>query len=280
MPVSGAGRVALAYTCANGTCRVFNTPHTIANMTLPIAPPFFIALVFLGAAPFAESAPLANEASIEVGAAQYGYHEPNLGVALQGFQAFVAGRYALGIDANKHLVLDGRWTGGPLDYSSDTSGSNAGQPNYFLDVRGMLSLRSTAGFGFFDTYIGLGTRYLVNDAAGRFTSTGAYGYTRLSRYQYVPLGVTLHSHNNTLETNLELNVLIQGKQTSYLNNYTAQNPQNKGTGFRTSMLFKRDKWALGPYAHYWTVQDSEVDALYYEPANTTTELGVKLRYDF
>lgn len=249
-------------------------------MKLSIAQPIFAALVVLSVAPFATAVPLANEASIEVAVADYRYLEPSLGVALKGFQTSVAGRYALGIDSNKHLVVDGRWTGGPLDYSSDTSGTNAGQPNYFFDVRGMVSLRSNASFGFFDTYIGLGTRYLVNDGAGRFTTTGAYGYTRLSRYQYVPLGVTLHSHNNTLETNLEVNLLLQGKQTSYLQNYTAQNPQTKGTGFRTSMMFKKDKWALGPYAHHWTVEDSAVDAGYYEPANTTTEVGVKLRYDF
>lgn len=249
-------------------------------MKMSIAQPILTVLCCLSTAPFAAAAPLANEASVEVGVADYRYHEPSLGVALKGFQASVAGRYAFGIDSNKHLVVDGRWTGGPLDYSSDTSGTNAGQPNYFLDLRGMLSLRSNADFGFFDTYIGLGTRYLVNDGAGRFTTTGAYGYTRLSRYQYLPLGVTFHSHNNTLETNLEVNLLLQGKQTSYLQNYTAQNPQSKGTGFRASMMFKKDKWALGPYAHNWTVQDSAVDAGYYEPANTTTELGVKLRYDF
>lgn len=249
-------------------------------MNLSIVPPLCIALAFLSTTPCVVAAPLANEASVEVGAANYRYQEPSLGVVLKGFQAFVSGRYALGIDTNKHLVLDGRWAGGPLDYSSNTSGSNAGQPNYFLDLRGMVSVRSNAAFGFFDTYIGLGTRYLVNDGAGLFTTTGAYGYTRLSRYQYVPLGVTLHSHNNTLETNMEVNLLLQGKQTSYLRNYTAQNPQNKGMGFRTGVMFKKDKWALGPYAQYWTVEDSAVDAGLYEPANTTTELGVKLRYDF
>ncbi len=252
----------------------------IAAMKLPNTPSIVFALACLSAAPFAAAAPLANEASVEVGVADYRYQEPNLGVVLKGFQSYLAGRYAYGIDSNKHLVVDGRWSGGPLDYASDGSGTNAGQPNYLLDLRGMVSLRSNAGFGFFDTYVGLGTRYLVNDGAGRFTTTGAYGYTRLSRYQYVPLGVTLHTHNNTLETNLELNVLLQGKQTSYLQGYTAQNPQKKGTGFRTSMLFKKDKWALGPYAQFWNVPDSEIDAGFYEPANTTREVGVKLRYDF
>ncbi len=249
-------------------------------MKLPIATSIVFALTCLGTMPFAAASPLANEASLEVGVANYHYQEPNLGVALKGFQASVAGRYAYGIDSNKQLVVDGRWIGGPLDYSSDTSGNNAGQPNYFLDLRGMVSLRSNASFGFFDTYIGLGTHYLVNDGAGRFTTTGAYGYTRLNRYQYVPLGVTLHTHNNTLETNLEVNLLIQGMQTSYLQNYTAQNSQTKGAGLRSSMMFKKDKWALGPYLNYWAVQDSAVDAGFYEPSNTTTEVGVKLRYDF
>jgi hypothetical protein len=249
-------------------------------MKLPIVRPIVFALACLGCVPFATAAPLANEASIEVGVADYRYQEPSLNVVLKGFQTHVAGRYAYGIGSDKHLVVDGRWAGGPLDYSSDGSGTNAGQPNYLLDLRGMLSWRNNAGFGFFDSYVGFGTRYLVNDGAGRFTTTGAYGYTRLSRYQYVPLGVTLHTHNNTVETNLELNLLLQGKQTSYLQGYTAQNPQKRGLGFRSSVLFKKDKWALGPYVQYWNVPDSEVDAGLYEPANTTRELGVKLRYDF
>jgi len=239
-----------------------------------------LATAALFCTPFAIAGPLPNEASIEVGAAAYSYKETSLGMELKGPQAFIAGRYAHGIDGTKQLVFDGRYAAGPLDYSSQSTGSFGGVPNYLLDLRGFISLRNNATFGFYDTYIGLGSRYLVNDAEGMFTTTGHYGYRRLSRYFYLPVGLTFHTDNKSIETNLEYDLLLRGQQTSYLRGYTAQNEQTKGFGLRASVLFKKDKWALGPYAHYWKIQDSKVDAGLFEPANTTTELGLKLRYDF
>jgi hypothetical protein len=50
-------------------------------------------------------------------------------------------------------------------------------------------------------------------------------------------------------------------------------------------MFERDKLAVGPYLHYWHIQDSDLQPIGggfsgLEPENFTREYGLELRYRF
>jgi hypothetical protein len=63
------------------------------------------------------------------------------------------------------------------------------------------------------------------------------------------------------------------------------NTQNNGYGYRVYLMFERDKLAVGPYLHYWHIQDSDLQPIGggfsgLEPENFTREYGLELRYRF
>jgi hypothetical protein len=70
------------------------------------------------------------------------------------------------------------------------------------------------------------------------------------------------------------------------------NSQNSGYGLNLSVMYKEEKWGVGPYLKYWNIKQSNTvsgtytvnGSLYrgsvYEPANNTLEYGVKAIYRF
>jgi hypothetical protein len=117
---------------------------------------------------------------------------------------------------------------------------------------------------------------------------------------YLPIGVTHRMKINDihkLETVFEYDYLIQGTQVSHLSQAASYlpdvtNQQFRGYGLRFSSMYQFNEWSVGPYIHYWNIQNSNAvtqtitvnNANYrftaYEPANNTVEAGIKVAYSF
>lgn len=191
---------------------------------------------------------------------------------------------------------DLRYAFGTVDYNSNGTGSASGVPDWYIEARGLVGKDWVINDAVLSPYIGLGYRYLSNDARG-ITSTGAAGYRRESIYFYLPIGVI---HRNSLNdqarlaSTLEYDHLLTGKQNSRLSDaglgYSdVTNNQTSGYGLKLSVIYERDDWALGPYFYYWNIDQSDMSLLYqngvpvgigWEPKNDTVEFGLKASQQF
>lgn len=143
-------------------------------------------------------------------------------------------------------------------------------------------------------YIGIGFRDLYNDS-----SQLSGGYRRNSEYFYIPVGLTNRfriSNGARISVNAEYDPLLQGRQSTYLNDASSwypntSNDQNQGYGLRGSVMYERRTWALGPFINYWNVNQSDTTTFagiqcypYYcggtEPHNQTLEYGLQAQYRF
>ncbi len=158
---------------------------------------------------------------------------------------------------------------------------------------------------------GLGVRHLSN---GIYDLAGY----RTDNYLYLPLGLTARTtigSQGVLSLNLEYDQLIRGWQTTYhsklgggdvaatstapaftINGFTDLSfDQHSGRALRASAKYQMNRrWSVEPYWIRWHVGDSTVSYAtatftvngiaaeqqlgFYEPRNTTNELGVRLGF--
>jgi hypothetical protein len=253
----------------------------------------------------AESTTLASQTGSDIGLSlsSYQYREPD-------FMSLVGAKLGLDLRATKafqnQLFVRGdlRYAFGYADYSG--SGSLSGLPDWYVEARGLVGEDWTLGDAVVSPYIGLGYRHLSHDGRGIscIGSTCYFGYRRESNYLYLPIGVTHRIALNDrarLVTELEYDHLLSGKQVSMLSDggvgYSdVTNSQNSGYGLKLSVMYEKNKWAVGPYLHYWNIDQSDWVPLYrygtpvldpngnplggVEPKNNTVEFGVKARQQF
>jgi hypothetical protein len=134
-------------------------------------------------------------------------------------------------------------------------------------------------------YLGLGIRYLSNTSG--ISTSGHYGYLRISQYNYVPIGIrVINERDNAAKwiASLEYDWFLSGLQKSYLYRMTLKNRQTRGYGARASLDFHIPScscdYIIGIFARYWKVQDSKPDQGWLEPKNNTKELGVRVGMEF
>lgn len=198
-----------------------------------------------------------------------------------------------------------------LDIGDYSPCQDTGNRDWYVEGRALVG-RDFAGQRWtWSPEAGLGVRQLSNSIAG------VYGY-RTDTYLYLPLGLmarTAIGSQRVLSLNFEYDQLIRGWQTTYESKLgggdvdaTATEPaftingftdvsfaQHSGRALRASAKFEMHRrWSVEPYWIYWNVGDSDVDyttatftvngisaqqqAGFYEPRNTTNELGVKLTF--
>jgi len=226
----------------------------------------------------------------------YKYQEPGF-MSLTGAKLGLDLRSTNALQDDRFLRGDLRYAFGTVDYRSNGTGSAAGEPDWYIEMRVLGGKDLSVGSSVLSPYAGLGYRYLFNDARG-ISSSGAGGYRRESSYVYLPIGVVHHTaiNNQTrLLSSLEYDHLVAGKQMSMLSDagggYSdATNTQYRGYGLKLSIIYDNEVWAIGPYANYWNIEQSNVvPEIRYgtptgrglvEPKNNTLEFGLKASQKF
>ncbi|MCE0493993.1 outer membrane beta-barrel protein [Vibrio salinus] len=239
---------------------------------------------------------LASEAQFDVDllASDYSYKEPSI-MSLKGTLIGIGANLTL---RNEGLMyrLEGSYQKGNLDYTSTSTGSDDGIPNYIYELRGMLGVDMPGSGALVTPYTGLGLRRLVDKSSGRLTTTGNWGYERTQDYVYIPVGVFWQSAVNgwAIKTNLEYDYLVYGhnrSETGYVTGYDLTFEQTSGYGLRGSVSLETPlQWGaissvgITPYINYWNIDSSDRRVVgnqaYIEPKNTTEELGIKIRFGF
>lgn len=222
----------------------------------------------------------------------YKYEEPDF-MELEGTRFGGFGAYT-GINPNGlYGRIDLRVSYGRLDYSSVGTGTSSDVPDWLAETRAVVGKDFRVHDGLvLSPYIGLGYRWLYNDLRG-YSSTNAVGYRRYSHYWYAPIGLTLRMGAGAgwvFAPTVEYDAFIEGKQETKLTDTglgfnDATNEQDRGRGYRVYLMFESRQWAFGPWFHYWDIKDSDIVPIGggfggLEPANTTKEYGVDLRYRF
>jgi hypothetical protein len=223
---------------------------------------------------------------------KYEYEEPGL-MKLDGPRIGVVGAYTGTTPGLVYGRIDGRVSYGRLDYESVGTGTLSNVPDWTAEVRLVAGKDFRAGESVvLSPYIGLGYRWLYNDLKGT-SSTGHRGYERYSQYWYAPIGLTMRMRAGdhwVFAPTIEYDAFIGGKQKSYLSDVApglpdVTNDQDRGRGYRVYLMVESRNWAFGPWMHYWNIKDSEIVPIggglgVLEPANSTTEYGLELRYRF
>jgi len=231
------------------------------------------------------------------------YDEPDV-MTEKGWMYGVLGSYAY---HNKLMVkVDGKVSWGHVDYSSDESGDLSDIPNTMMECRGVmgydfLALKNPNLLFHITPYMGLGYRYLKDNAKGNETDTGRLTYGRDSNYLYSPMGIEAAARLNNgwvIGGTAEYDLFWRGWQRSHLGDAVSgvdivNNAQHNGFGIRGSLRFAKE-WenaglALEPFIRYWNIDRSEDEDIRYsgvivgygyEPKNTSTEYGIKVSVTF
>jgi len=246
---------------------------------------------------FAASSGLRTEADYHIGLSISGYQYeepglmslkgPKLGLNIEATDAWSNGYFVGG---------DFRYAFGTVNYQSNGTGSASGEPDWYLELKEVIGKDWYVGESVISPYIGLGYRYLNNDGRG-LTSTGNSGYRRESNYLYLPLGFihqTMFRGGSMISSTFEYDYLLTGRQKSRLSDagpfQDVTNIQGRGFGLKLSILYHRNDWAFGPYAHYWNIDQSNTEYIYLqngtiygiglEPKNNTVEIGLKASQRF
>lgn len=249
----------------------------------------------------AQGMPLATINGGELGLliSSYRYEELSSGaffMSNEGNKVGISGSFTQALGNDWFWGGDARQSHGNVSYTSASSGSKGSNPDIISEVRLTGGRDFQVGNQILAPYFGLGYRTLYNDLRG-YTTTGAAGYRRSSQYSYLPLGVTHRariSPEARFSTSLEYDLLLEGRQQSYLSDANPAyndpvNTQRQGYGMRLSGAYETLAWSVGGYLHYWSLADSDLalrtlggtpSALVMEPQNTTREIGLQLKLRF
>jgi hypothetical protein len=243
--------------------------------------------------------------SISLSLSSYQYQEPGI-MSLKGSKIGldILGTQQIG---ERGLFIRGglRYAFGTVDYNSNGSGNATGEPDWYIEARGLVGKDWGVKGMVLSTYTGLGYRFLFNDGRGITSAGGQYyfGYRRASNYFYLPMGIihrcVLNNHARLVNT-LEYDHLLAGRQISRLSDGgqgdgDATNTQTRGYGLKLSIMYEKDNLAIGPYMSYWNISQSDVvpsiqngSQVYknglpmgwVEPNNNTLEFGFKVSQHF
>lgn len=225
----------------------------------------------------------------------YRYSEPGY-MALDGKKIGLelAGTYAFNStwpNTGENWMVRGeiRYSNGKVDYSSNESGTLNDKTDRYNEIRTLIGRDFDLGEYGILTYTGFGTRQLHNDLRG-LSSTGASGYRRDSRINYIPVGLTAKTrlrNETAVQTTLEYNYLLRGVQTVTRSDVSASLSdlslnQPKGFGLRAQTMFLLGQFYVGPSISYLKIDRSDISGTppAFEPKNNTFEVAIKAVYQF
>lgn len=260
-----------------------------------IAPCMTLVAVFGATSAFATEQTLGTQTGQELGVSlsSYKYEEPSLDVKNDGIKLGVDYTTTMAVQNDWFFKVNGRFAYGKVDYTG--SGTSDNNPDYYYEIRPLFGKDHIIGNTVWAPYTGFGFRYLNNDSRGE-TSTGYWGYQRISHYYYLPIGVSNRfalDNGSVLDSAIEFDYLIRGQQTSKLSDVSSDYPdlknrQDSGYGIKFSSMYRVNDFAIGPYIDYWNINKSDSvvfsagGSTYtgYEPKNTTVEFGIKASMRF
>jgi len=258
-------------------------------------------LVLAPAFACAQAVPLATTDGGELGLtlSNYAYEE-----GAGGNSTATQSGYKLGFQAAFSQALSQGWfwggearqAHGNVSHSSAVNGNKGGNPEVITEARLTLGRDVPVGRQLLAFYSGLGYRTLYTDLRG-LTTTGAQGYRRSGQYSYLPLGITHRFHAGPearISTSLEYDLLLEGRQLTYLSDEKAVsndpvNTQRQGYGLRLSTAYETTSWSFGAYWHHWNIGESDAalrtlgagsSSLVTVPRNTSSEAGLQLKWRF
>lgn len=235
------------------------------------------------------------------------YDEPDF-MRNKGFMYGISGDYTYRPN-NFMLRADGRFSLGDVDYWSDGSGTAEGLRDYNFETRFSFGYDLIASEkASFTPFIGFGYRYLFDGEEGAISTSGARDYDRKSNYLYSPIGMETMlrlKRGWSLGASGEYDLFLHGWQYSEIGDFlvtiyplvglpdfVAKNDQEGGWGARGSIRLTKNAGRVAfttePYLRRWSVKDSDAFQIQVlnlvgglrEPANTTTEWGLKLGIRF
>ena len=194
---------------------------------------------------------------------------------------------------DKLFRLEGSYARGlKVDYKSPSGGTLKNTHHQLMELRLLSPFRTPLNDIKIELCLGMGYRNLLNDTTGKMTDTGLYGYRRNSHYWYLPIAIIWKSFTHSdypLTSYLEYDFLIKGLQSTTLDQqFSLKNKQKHGYGLRAGIDFliphNDFDWFAGIFLRYWKVNISNEEErvmegrpiFFWEPANSTREIGLKI----
>ena len=189
--------------------------------------------------------------------------------------------------------LEGRFAFGQVDYDGalldGTPYTIDNIDDYTLETRAILGADQLSSAAMHTIYTGLGYRYLNDDL-----SSDPAGYERESNYLYLPLGYQFGAGLDSdwsWAARFEYDIFLWGEQRSHLSDLSAdppepdvENEQDEGFGYRVSVRLQREYSSgvliIEPFFRFWDIEDSDISLGWFEPANETTEYGIRFIWMF
>ena len=216
----------------------------------------------------------------------YNYREPNL-MEDKGALFGLNGEYFYTFQNNLFLGMEGRIALGQANYKSKGTGRAKNFNQFIFEPRFLLGYDFHLENFTIAPYVGLGYRFKSDYSAGKFTTTGHYGYDRESQYFYLPLGLKMNgdfSEKWDWQARTEFDILLAGSQLSKIPHNKTRHHQDSGWGAKVEYLvghkFTSGKLSFGPFFNYWDIDDSNIVNNLVEPKNYTVELGLKAKWTF
>lgn len=189
---------------------------------------------------------------------------------------------------------------GSVDYSSE-DGEIEDVSQYVAQVEFHVGRDfRLGGGGALTLFTGLGGRALDDNSGGRETEQGLLGYDREIGYSYVPLGVAASAQvgsRTSVTLSAQYNLLFAGTAQSKFSQIDPEFPDlsldlDGGHGIDASAMLAvavgRNAIRFGPFVRHWDLERSKskffeeegLEIELFEPANRTTELGLRIAFAF
>ena len=189
---------------------------------------------------------------------------------------------------------------GSVDYSSD-DGKIEGVSQYIAQVELQVGRDFlVGGLTTLTPFTGIGGRALDDNSGGEQTETGAQGYDREIGYTYIPVGLAAtvpFGSKMRLAFSGQMNWVVAGKAESKFSDLDPELPNlsldlDGGYGIEASATLSapvgRHAVSFGPFLRHWNIERSKSQTFredgfaveFFEPANKSTELGVRVAFAF
>lgn len=193
-------------------------------------------------------------------------------------------------DGKFGLIYNGEATYGHTHYHGRSAGTMM-KRYYKGRLEGNLTCRLN---DMITPFAGLGYRIVHDDSGGHFPSNGGVSYDRQNHLVYVPFGFLINPVEN-LTFKAQANAVLLGRQISFTSDGDTgypdgHNQQDKGWGVDFAADYRMtEKWSVYGFYRYWSIDRSDSDCgdvagqgyvCWWEPDNTTTEIGVGVAYKF